>query len=280
MNAELIKNDDVFIESTLKKESINQEIKQNYNDLISAIGSNKIFTGYCTKCDNNGNLIIEYGTTNCIMERNDVTTTVEKDGLVHKSFCQNKVGVYIKFRVKKVENNIIYVSRKEIIKELRDKWKNDLKIDDVVKGVITDINEKIGCFVNIGADYIAVLPKKNIEHIFVTNITDHVKIGEEVETVIKDIVKDNNGEIKEIILNRLPMLPKYEELVSAYSVGDVVLGEVKSITSTCIFVQISKHLNIYCNFNPSIKVEAGQRVRIRLKNISVNKLRGEIIAKL
>lgn len=280
MNAELIKNDDVFLESSLKRETINQELDKNYSDLITSVNSKKIFTGYCTKCDINGNLVIQYGSTDCIMARNDVTITVEKDGLVHKSLCQNKVGVYIKFRVKKVDNGIVYISRKEIISELRDKWRDDLKIGDVVKGVITDINEKIGCFVNIGADYIAMLPKRKIEHIFIVNITDHVNISDEVEAVITDIVKNEAGEITEIILDRQPILPKFEELAGEYTVGDVVLGEVKSITHTCIFVQITSHLNIFCNFNAAIKVEAGQKVRIKLKNISVTKIRGDIISKI
>lgn len=261
----------------------------NYNDgdnssrkeLFNAVNSNKIFQGYCIKCNAEGNLTIRYGNVNCIMKRNDVTVIKQSDGFVHKGFCQNKVGTNIKFRVTEVDKDgIIYVSRKEIIEDAREKYNKELKIGDVITGVISDINEKIGCFVNIGADYDAILPKSKIEHVYIEKITDHVNKGDLLDTVVTDITKDKTGNITEVALDRLQLLPKFEELASEYSQGDVVIGTVKYLTPKSIYSQLTKHLNIACRPNKDIFVSKEQLVKIRIKRISTdgtNKMVGEII---
>lgn len=253
-----------------------------YKKLSMAVGKKQIFEGFCTKCSSEGDLTIKCGNVTCIMQRAEVTPVVEKDGLVHKSTCQNKVGKNLKFRVINKDIDKLYVSRKDLIENVRKEYNANLKVGQIVKGVITNIEEAIGCFVDIGGEYTAVLPKKYLEYVFVNNITDHVQIGDVVEGKITVLDKEDN-DIKTIIISRIDTLPPYEELIKEYSPGDVVIGVVNQITSQSIFTQLTKHLNIACRLTPNMKLKVGQKVRIKIKRIgnSVNKrLVGDIISSL
>lgn len=273
---------ELFLETQHLENGIPQE--NALAELSSSAGKKKTFLGFCTKCSANGDLTIVYGNTTCTMKREDLTPIIQADGLVHKSTCQNKVGTHLNFRVTKVENDIIYVSRKEIISEYRKTYIEKLIVNNVVNGIITNINENIGCFVDIGADYTAVLPKKNLEHVFVNKVTDHVNIGDKVQAVIVDLVlNENNSEFTEIVLSKIPLLPTYEELTKDYAPGDVVIGQVSSITPRCIYTQLTKHLNVTCSLTPNLRLTPGQMVRIRLKQIkstTENKMVGNIISAL
>lgn len=258
----------------------NENTENAFESLINAIGTDEIFSGFCVKCSSNGDLTINYGDTKCVMLREDVTPVIQDDGLVHKSTCQNKVGKFLKFRVIKFENNVLYISRKSVIDEIRKEYNENLVNGQKLTGVITNINESIGCFVDIGGDYIAMLPKRFLEHVFVNNITDHVSIGDVIEVVVHSISKENN-EINLITVSRIETLPPYLELINEFETGDIVIGTVNQITPKSIFAQLTKHLNIMCRLSPSVRVVPGQNVRIRVKRIGNSldkKLVGEIIS--
>ena len=216
------------------------------------------------------------------MLRNEVTPILQDDGLVHKVQCQNKVGKIIKFRVINYDNNIFYLSRKSVVEEIRGQYNKTLQEGQLVKGIITNIDENIGCFVDIGGDYTAMLPKRYLEYVFVNNITDHVSVGEVIEAVIKEIDKKDNA-INMITLSRIETLPPYEELISEFETGDIVIGTVNQITPKSIFAQLTKHLNITCKLSSNVRVIPGQKVRIKVKRTgnSIDKrLVGEIISVL
>lgn len=274
----MLKND--FINKKYLEIDDTETNETSYESLIKAIGTDEIFSGLCVKCSSNGDLTIKFGDTRCIMLREDVTPVIQKDGLVHKATCQNKVGKILKFRVLKYENDIFYISRKSVIDEIRTEYNENLELGQKLTGVITNIDENIGCFVDIGGDYIAMLPKRLLEHVFVNNITDHVSIGDVIEAVVQSIDKEND-EIKLITLSRIETLPPYSELIKEFETGDIVIGIVNQITPKSIFAQLTKHLNIMCRLSPSVRVAPGQKVRIKVKRIGNSldkKLVGEILS--
>lgn len=266
-----------------------QYLEINYSDtevstekLSLAIGTQETFSALCTKCSSKGDLTLLFGDTKCIMKREDVTPILQEDGLVHKATCQNKVGKTLKFTVLNVENGTFYVSRKTVIEKIRKEYSKILKVGQVVTGIITSINEHIGCFVDIGGDYSAMLPKRLLEHVFINNITDHVSIGDVIETVIQSI-DEKDGEISQITLSRIETLPPYEELIKEFENGDIVIGTINQITTKSIFAQLTKHLNIMCKLSPTIKVEPGQKATIRIKRTGSTldkRLAGELISVL
>ena len=142
-------------------------------ELKNSIKNTKIFTGLCTKCDPNGNLYVDINGVSCIMERNEVSVPNDESEQVHKGVCQKKVGSFIKARVLRVENEnkeneTIYLSRKDIVKYIRNIYNTKLEVGKVIKGKVTNIDEKKGVFVDIGGDYVGIIPRNYLENLFVT----------------------------------------------------------------------------------------------------------------
>ena len=249
-------------------------------ELIAALNKSTMFKGFCNKADKEGNLIVRYGNINCIMSRTEVSSVIEDDGNVHKGLTFNKVGTYINFNVIKVEDGVIYISRKSIVKKNRDYYNKNLKVGHVVEGLVTNINEKIGVYVDIGADYTALIPKGRLEHIYVSKITDHVNIGDKIKAVVKDLVKNDKDEFSDVILSRTEALPSYAEMTVDYQSGDTIIAKVKAIQPTAIYASINEHLDIMCQFPTDIVVTPGQTLRVRIKNVGQSRITGYIVSAL
>ena len=275
--------DEKYIEFIHSDSDFKSAEEDTVTQLHSLVGKNVTLKGLVLTCKQNGDLIIKYGNAKCLMPRQNVSPIVEKDGLVHKSLCINKVGTSILFNVEKIEDQNIIVNRCSTIKELRKTYFKNLKKGQIISGRVYNIDEKIGCFLDIGADHIAILPKKYIEHIFINKITDHVNIGDIVNGEIIDIVYNkDNTEIQNVVISRVATLPKFDELISEYNVGDIVIGQITAIAPTCIYANLDKHLNISCLFSSNFKqLKPGQNVRIRIKKITdggIKRIVGEIIS--
>lgn len=252
-----------------------------YLTLLNAIDENTTLVGFCEKCNKNGDLTISFGNIKCIMPRAEVSPNIEADGLVHKNYCQSKVGSNLKFNVLRQEGETFIVSRSSYINDVREKYEDILKVGTVLRGKVINIEENIGVFVDVGADYIGLIPKRKLEHIFVYEITDFVTIGENIEAIVLDIDRDEQNNIVNIIMSRVDLLPPYEELLKDYSVGDIVIATVTTITDKSIFTQLDTHLSITCRLSPKVRVQKGQKVRVKLKKIgnsSNSRIGGEIIS--
>lgn len=251
--------------------------------LSELVGTETTIRGKAVKCRKNGDLIVEFEDVKCILERDNFTTIYEADGHVHKNKCQQKVGSDIVARVAKVEDGQVYLDRKSVIKELREKYVKDLKTDMCVSGIVTAIDERIGVFVDIGADYSAIIPKKYVEHVFISSLSDYIKVGQKVSAVIVDITYNNNNtEIKDIILNRTMTLPSYEELVSDYENGDIVLATITEIEPPNVYAQLTEHLVVRSFVEPNIKdLKIGQKIKVKIKvDIKKKIITGNIIGVL
>ena len=275
--------DEKYIEFLNTKDGFEMPQENTIAQLHTIVGKDVTLKGMVTRCKPNGDLIVQYGNAKCLMPRENVSPIVEKDGKVHKTLCINKVGTSILFKVKAIEDNNIIIERCSIVADLRKQYLKNLKIGQVISGRVYNIDDKIGCFLDIGADHLAILPKKYMEHIFVNKITDHINIGEVVTGEITDIVYDEGKtQIHNIVVSRVAILPKFDQLISEYSVGDIVIGEITSIAPTCIYANLDKHLSISCLFSANFKELApGQKVRIKIKKITnggIKRLIGEIIS--
>lgn len=255
-----------------------QELKDGYK-------KNKYFSGLCVKCDSDGNLCVNINGVNCFMERNEVSVANEEE-LIHKGLCQKKVGSYIKAKILRIENENtedekIFLSRRELVKSIRNLYDNKLTVGTIVTGKITNIDEKKGVFVDIGGDYIGVIPRSYLENLFVTNLSDHVSIGEKVEAIVFELKKNPIGNIVHIALDRKSLLPKFNKLAKNYRKGDVVLAKVKSIQVNGIYCSLDKHLDIICDFD-SNRYRTDQNVQVRINSVKYDKQRitGTIISKI
>lgn len=129
------------------------------------------------------------------------------------------------------QNKLIF-SEKEAIRENMQQRFEQLKVGDVVKGVITGVVD-FGAFVNVdGIEGLIHISEISWER--VNNPADYVKVGETVEAKIISIEKDRLS----LSLKQLQEDPWAKE-VEKFKKGDEVEGTVTRITPFGAFIQIS-----------------------------------------
>ncbi len=129
------------------------------------------------------------------------------------------------------ENKLIF-SEKEAVKDDMQSRLTELKVGDVVEGVVTGVID-FGAFVNVkgieGLIHISEISWERVE-----NPRDYVKTGQTVEAKIIAIDKDRLS----LSLKQMSDDPWLDE-VKAFKKGDVVEGKITRITPFGAFVQLS-----------------------------------------
>jgi small subunit ribosomal protein S1 len=133
--------------------------------------------------------------------------------------------------VSRKDNKLIF-SEKEAVKDDMQARFSELKVGDVVEGVITGVID-FGAFVNVdGIEGLIHISEISWER--VDNPRNYVKVGETVKAKIIAIDKDRLS----LSLKQMQEDPWLEQ-VKAFKKGDVVEGKVTRITPFGAFVQIS-----------------------------------------
>lgn len=248
-------------------------------ELIDSVKNNTYYSGLCTRCDSDGNLTININGVECIMTADQISLPLNKHDVIHKGIAQKKVGSVVKARVLKIEDGIVYLTRLDLVREIRKFFNENLKENICIKGHITNIDETKGVFVDIGGDYVGIIPRNLLENLYVTDLSYHVSVGEEVTVIVSEILKNDEGNIVHLVLDRKSLLPKFQNLVKKYHRNDIVLGKIKSIQNAGIYCSIDKHLDIICDFD-SKRHHKNEMVQIRINSIKYDKQRisGTIIS--
>lgn len=156
----------------------------------------------------------------------------DKDEILQR--LNSLIGKGLKVRIldaDRKQNKLIF-SEKEAVRENMQQRFEQLKIGDVVSGVITGVVD-FGAFVNVnGIEGLIHISEISWER--VSNPTDYVKVGDMVEAKIIAIDKDRLS----LSLKQLQEDPWVKE-VDKFSKGSEVEGIVTRITPFGAFVQIS-----------------------------------------
>lgn len=133
--------------------------------------------------------------------------------------------------VSRKDNKLIF-SEKEAVKDDMQARFSELKVGDVVEGIVTGVID-FGAFVNVdgieGLIHISEISWERVE-----NPRDYVKVGEAVKAKIIAIDKDRLS----LSLKQMSEDPWLKE-VKAFKKGDVVEGKITRITPFGAFVQLS-----------------------------------------
>ncbi|HVX23852.1 MAG TPA: S1 RNA-binding domain-containing protein [Candidatus Saccharimonadales bacterium] len=133
--------------------------------------------------------------------------------------------------VSRKDNKLIF-SEKEAIKDDMQARFKELKVGDVVEGVVTGVID-FGAFVNVdGIEGLIHISEISWER--VDNPRNYVKVGENVKAKIIAIDKDRLS----LSLKQMSDDPWLEQ-VKAFKAGDMVEGKVTRITPFGAFVQLS-----------------------------------------
>ncbi len=154
-----------------------------------------------------------------------------------------------------------------------------LEVGDTIKVTVSNI-EPYGAFVDLGEDLEAFLHvseiawDKNVKH-----PKDYISIGDEIDVEVIEIDKKN----KRLRVSRKTLLPKPIEIFAQnHKIGEVVKGEVTSITDFGAFVKIDElegllH-NQECSWDRNIKCSDILKVgdEIEVKIIKIDTQNGKI----
>jgi small subunit ribosomal protein S1 len=156
----------------------------------------------------------------------------DKDEILQR--LNGLIGKSIRVRIldaDRKQNKLIF-SEKEAIRENMQQRFEQLKVGDVVKGVVTGVVD-YGAFVNVdGIEGLIHISEISWER--VNNPADYVKVGDIVESKIISIDKDRLS----LSLKQLQEDPWVKE-VDKFKKGDEVEGVVTRITPFGAFIQLS-----------------------------------------
>lgn len=156
----------------------------------------------------------------------------DKDEILQK--LNQLTGKPIRVRVLDVsrKDNKLIFSEKEAVKDDMHARFAELKVGDVVDGVVTGVID-FGAFVNVdgieGLIHISEISWERVE-----NPRDYVKVGETLKAKIIAIDKDRLS----LSLKQMSEDPWLKE-VKAFNKGDIVEGKITRITPFGAFVQLS-----------------------------------------
>ncbi len=156
----------------------------------------------------------------------------DKDEILQK--LNQLTGKPIRVRVLDVsrKDNKLIFSEKEAVKDDMQARFAELKVGDVVEGVVTGVID-FGAFVNVdgieGLIHISEISWERVE-----NPRDYVKVGETLKAKIIAIDKDRLS----LSLKQMSEDPWLKE-VKAFNKGDLVEGKITRITPFGAFVQLS-----------------------------------------
>jgi len=156
----------------------------------------------------------------------------DKDEILQK--LNALAGKPIRVRVLDVsrKDNKLIFSEKEAVKDDMQARFAELKVGDVVEGIVTGVID-FGAFVNVdgieGLIHISEISWERVE-----NPRDYVKVGETVKAKIIAIDKDRLS----LSLKQMSEDPWLKE-VKQFNKGDVVEGKITRITPFGAFVQLS-----------------------------------------
>ncbi|MBQ3263555.1 S1 RNA-binding domain-containing protein [Candidatus Saccharibacteria bacterium] len=188
---------------------------------------------------NRGGLLVEYEGIRGFLPVSQLSAehyprvgSADKDEILQR--LNSLVGKGIKVRILdaiKKENKLIF-SEKEAIKDGLAERFAELKIGDIVKGIVTGVVD-FGVFVNVdGIEGLVHISEISWER--VNNPSDYVKVGDTIEAKIIAIDKERLSlSMKQLVED--PWLHEVENLKK----GDQIEGTVTRITPFGAFVQIS-----------------------------------------
>ncbi|MCS7281002.1 MAG: S1 RNA-binding domain-containing protein [Desulfobacterota bacterium] len=198
-----------------------------------------------------GGFEVHVGTVKCFCPHSQMG---EKD----ENF-EDFIGRVLEFKVLSLEEDGINVvlSRKELLREKREKLKEELK--DVlkensrVKGKVKSIKEN-GLVVDIGG-LDGFIPKSEISWSNVKNLHELFSNGEVLEVAVKEV----DWESEKIILSIKELIPDpFVEFQEKYGIGDLVSGTVAKVEENGILVRLDREI---FGFAPLSKLSKKRRIK-------------------
>ncbi|GEB90737.1 30S ribosomal protein S1 [Lactobacillus delbrueckii subsp. bulgaricus] len=261
-------NGDFFFSVTRVKE------REAYDKLQKDFEEGKTIEGKVTSSVRGG-LLVDVGT------RGFLPASLISNRFV--SDLKPYIGKTIKVKITEIDpaKNRLILSHKELIEEEREQaFENvasQLVVGDVVEGRVSRLTD-FGSFVDIGGvDGLVHISEISYKH--VDKPSDVLKVGQDVK--VKVIGIDNDRHRISLSIKKTEPSP-FEQATSSLNEGDVIEGEVKSLTNFGAFVEVADGIQGLVHVSeiaykhvdkPSDVLKVGQDVKVKVLNIDPSKRR-------
>lgn len=247
-----------------------KEIASDIKLLEKARATGRILEGRAVVCDNEHNLIVDFGGLRGIIPREEAAIGIS-DGSVRDIAIITRVNKPVCFKVtdiirKRENESCLYLSRKAAQEECKHHIIENARIGDIVEARITHL-EPFGAFADIGCGIIALISIDNISVSRISHPSDRFTIGQHIYAVISDIDQQTGR----ICLSHKELLGTWEQNAERFSAGQTVAGIIRSIEEYGVFVELAPNLAGLAEYRDGLTI--GQSAAVYIKNIIPEKMK-------
>ncbi len=252
----------------------NFEYLSSERGLERAIADGAVLEAIATSCDSARNLTVDLGCMTGIIRRCDAACVQEGEILKDIAII-SRVGKAVCFKVLAIredENGSPYalLSRKSAQEECMRAFLGDLIPGDIIDARVTHL-EHFGAFVDIGCGIASLLSIDCISVSRISHPRDRFFVGMPIKAVIKSI-DESSGRI---FVSHKELLGTWEENVEHFSIGQTVMGKVRSVEQYGIFIELLPNLAGLAEYREGVKV--GTSVAVYIKNIIPERMKIKLV---
>lgn len=252
----------------------NFEYLSSERGLERAIADGAILEAIATSCDSARNLTVDLGCMQGIIRRCDAASVQEGEAVKDIAII-SRVGKAVCFKVLAIradENGRPYalLSRKSAQEECMRSFIGDLIPGDIIDARVTHL-EHFGAFVDIGCGIASLLSIDCISVSRISHPRDRFFVGMPIRVVIKSI----DSESGRIFVSHKELLGTWEENVERFSIGQTVMGRVRSVEEYGIFIELLPNLAGLAEYHEGIKV--GGTAAVYIKNIIPERMKIKLV---
>ena len=244
------------------------------NNINEVINNQTTLQGIVTDCDDEFNLHIDLGNYQGVMPRNEVEgINLQRKKKKKTNLCTGKVNKFVQFKVKNIGNDgIAILSRKAVQSEALDWVKKDLKVGDVVTGIVKRV-ESYGVFIEIGGGVVGLAHIEDLSVARIKSAFERVSIGQKLEVMVKSIDKESG----KLVLSYKELLGTWEENADKFNVGQRTKGIVRETEKhkNGIFIELSPNLVGMAEYVDGL--EYGQEVNVYIKRIDYERRKVKLL---
>ncbi len=183
--------------------------------------------GIVNKCDSNYNLYIDFGNNlKGIIPRDEIeAVNIDETGFPKPNICASKVNKYVQFKVKDVDKKDCFIlSRRDVGKDALNWIKQDVKVGQIVKGIVRSI-KPYGVFVEIGGGIVGLLHIEDISVARIKTPLERLSIGQKINVMIKSI----DYKLERVVLTYKELLGSWEDNIKEFEEGTTAVGIAREV---------------------------------------------------
>lgn len=256
----------------------NKKALRSYSGLEKAMQEEKILEARAVMCDKGFNLIFDLGEVRGFMPKSEVAC-VPQGEKVRDIAAITRVGKPCAFLVESIETDeegvrFARLSRRKAQEKCLEKYLDLLEDGDILEARVTHF-EPFGAFCDIGCGIASLLSIDCISVSRISHPSDRFSVGDKILCAVRGRDEIRLGNRGRIALTHKELLGTWLQNAEKFSIGQTVVGIVRSIETYGIFVELTPNLAGLCEWRSDVSV--GQACAVYIKNIIPQKMKIKLV---